>query len=600
MPSLKWVVPEGRPRVFGVFKKATSIGYARSNDIVLDDSSVAPFHAQLVFDGRDFTLSSLDSDATVRVNGKRRRRGKLFHNDRLEVGEAELVFSVFDEGAEPERAPDTGGEIAGMVKLSDLTRRLLELRTVPEQIDALLDAVIELTAAKKGFIVLLDDGEPYVATARNVAREQLDAGVADLSDTILQRCVETRQPLLVSDAQHDPMFEASASVMKLELSSVMVSPLIARGRLLGVLYLGNDDVVNLFESAHLDLLTVVAGQASLVLHSALLLNEVQRGRDRMAEALGTRSFGDLIGSHPSLVEIERRIEKVAPTDISVLVTGETGTGKELVARELHRRSKRSEGPFVVVNCGAIPDNLLESELFGHVRGAFTGATATRVGRFQLANGGTLFLDEIGEMPLALQVKLLRALQERTVTKVGGGKPEAVDIRVVAATHRDLDAEIRAGRFREDLYYRLHVVNLDLPPLRDRGDDVVVLAKYLLAKHANELQVNVRGLTPSAIAALRAYPWPGNVRELDNRIRRALVLADGPLLDARDIELSDAERLDAMPLGQARDEFTRRYVLAALERNGGNRAETARELDVDPRTIYRYLEREPDERAPSSA
>ena len=311
-------------------------------------------------------------------------------------------------------------------------------------------------------------------------------------------------------------------------------------------------------------------------------------------------FTNIIGRSTKMTKVLTVVRKVAPYKSTVLVTGESGTGKELFARAVHLLSPRRDNPFVVVNCGAIPDNLLESELFGHVRGAFTGATATRVGRFQLANGGTLFLDEIGEMPLALQVKLLRALQERTVTKVGGGKPEAVDIRVVAATHRDLDAEIRAGRFREDLYYRLHVVNLDLPPLRDRGDDVVVLAKYLLAKHANELQVNVRGLTPSAIAALRAYPWPGNVRELENRIRRALVLADGPLLDARDIELSDAERLDAMPLGQARDEFTRRYVLAALERNGGNRAETARELDVDPRTIYRYLEREPDERAPSSA
>ena len=370
--------------------------------------------------------------------------------------------------------------------------------------------------------------------------------------------------------------------------------------MLGLIYVGNDNVVNLFESSSLDVMSIFAGQASLILQNAILLDELSTDKARMEEELGGGRFGDVIGSCASLREVYKRVDKVAGTDINVLITGETGTGKELVARELHRRSKRSEGPFVVVNCGAIPENLMESEFFGHVRGAFTGAVQTRVGKFQAAHGGTLFLDEIGEMPLALQVKLLRALQERTVTKVGGGKPEAVDIRVVAATHRDLDAEIRAGRFREDLYYRLHVVNLDLPPLRDRGDDVVVLAKYLLAKHANELQVNVRGLTPSAIAALRAYPWPGNVRELDNRIRRALVLADGPLLDARDIELSDAERLDAMPLGQARDEFTRRYVLAALERNGGNRAETARELDVDPRTIYRYLEREPDERAPSSA
>ncbi|MFW6085904.1 MAG: sigma 54-interacting transcriptional regulator, partial [Myxococcota bacterium] len=369
----------------------------------------------------------------------------------------------------------------------------------------------------------------------------------------------------------------------------------SQGQLLGVIYVGNDKVVSLFEEASLDLLTVFAGQASLILQNALLLDEVATDRDRMAEQLQVKRFGDIIGSCPSLLEVFRKVEKVASTDVSVLITGETGTGKELIASELHRRSPRCEGPFVVVNCGAIPENLMESELFGHVRGAFTGAVATRQGKFQAAHKGTLFLDEIGELPTALQVKLLRALQEREVMKVGDTKPERVDIRIVAATNRDLEKDIREGSFREDLYYRLNVVNLHLPPLRERGDDVVVLAKYLLGKYAKEFDTKVKGFTPNAVATMRKYDWPGNVRQLENRLKKAVVLCERSLIGPEDLDLFP-EALDAVvPLAEAREDFTRRYILEVLERNDGNRTKTARELDVDPRTIFRYLEREPETR-----
>jgi transcriptional regulator with PAS, ATPase and Fis domain len=288
-----------------------------------------------------------------------------------------------------------------------------------------------------------------------------------------------------------------------------------------------------------------------------------------------------------------KVKKVATTDISVMITGETGTGKELIAREVHRRSGRKNGPFVVVNCGAIPENLMESELFGHVRGAFTGAIATRGGKFQAANGGTLFLDELGEMPITLQVKLLRALQERMVNKVGDAKSERVDIRVIAATNRNLEDEIKKGTFREDLYYRLNVVNLHLPPLRERGDDVVLLAKFLLQKFAEELNPKVKGFTPNALIAIRKYDWPGNVRQLENRIKKAIVLCDRTLVGPEDMDLFAETLQPIMTLTQAREEFQRRYILEVLERNNGNRTKTARDLGVDPRTIFRYLEREPD-------
>jgi transcriptional regulator with PAS, ATPase and Fis domain len=281
---------------------------------------------------------------------------------------------------------------------------------------------------------------------------------------------------------------------------------------------------------------------------------------------------------------------VAATNIDVLVTGESGTGKELIARELHRRSPRKNGPFVAINCGAIPENLLESELFGHARGAFTGAVTARPGKFQAASGGTLFLDEIGEMPPPLQVKLLRALQDRQVVRVGETRPEAVDIRIVSATNKDLDEEMKTGRFREDLFYRINVVLLHLPPLRERGEDAAMLAKYFLGRAIRELGTKVKGFSPQALVAVKRYRWPGNIRQLENRIKKAVVLADKPLITPDDLELR-AEQLDPiLPLTQARDEWQKRYINEVLERNGGNRTKTAKDLGVDPRTVFRHLER----------
>ncbi|MBX3251370.1 MAG: sigma 54-interacting transcriptional regulator [Myxococcales bacterium] len=603
MPSVKWVLPQGRPKVFPVYKKITSLGRGAANDVVLEDRALAEHHAQIVFDGRDFTVQEVDG--SVAINGKKKRKAKIFHNDRLTLGDVvDVVFSVYDESVEQtaeDEAAAAGAELAGMLRLSEFNRRLLEIRSVPEQIDALLDAVIEATDAAKGFIVLLQDGEPRVASARNVDRTDIPDAVRHLSDSIVHQVATTRKPLIVSDALNDTLFRGSESVMNLKLCSVMCAPLMAQGQLLGLIYVGNDNVVSLFEQRSLELLTIFAGQASLILQNALLLDQLSLDKKRVETELDAKRFGDIIGSCESLVEVMNRVEKVANTDVSVLITGETGTGKELIAREVHRLSRRKDGPFVVVNCGAIPENLMESELFGHVRGAFTGAVATRVGKFQQADGGTLFLDEIGEMPVALQVKLLRALQERVVTKVGSGEVERIDIRVLAATNRDLEAEIQKQAFREDLYYRLNVVNLHLPPLRARGDDVLVIAKFLLGKFAKEYDSKVKGFTPGALTAMRNYEWPGNIRQLENRIKKALVLADKTLIGPEDLDLSPASEPSGdaiVPLTEAREEFTRRYILEILERNGGNRTQTARDLGVDPRTIFRYLEREPD--APSPA
>jgi len=255
---------------------------------------------------------------------------------------------------------------------------------------------------------------------------------------------------------------------------------------------------------------------------------------------------------------------------------------------------------VTINCGAIPENLLESELFGHVKGAFTGAVATRAGKFQSANSGTLFLDEIGELPLALQVKLLRALEEKIIYKVGDNRGEPVDIRVIAASNRVLEDEVKSNRFREDLYYRLNVVALKLPPLRDRGEDLAVLGKFFLHKCTQEFNSKVRAFTPAAIIAMKKYAWPGNVRELENRIKKAVVLTDRPLIGAEDLDLKPENLDPILPLAQAKEEFQKRYINEVLEQNNGNRTKTAKDLGVDPRTIFRHLEKLEGERMDRSA
>jgi transcriptional regulator with GAF, ATPase, and Fis domain len=601
MPSLKLVPPAGRPRVYPIYKKITTIGRAMGNDVCIEGSGMADFHAQIVFDGRDFNLSEVDRHGEIAINSKSKRRAKLVHNDRLNLGGTDLVFSVYDEaGATGKDQDDDAGELAGLRKLHEFSQRLMEIKDVSELLKALMDSVIEVTHADKGFLLLVRDEGPEIAVARNLRQQDIPPSVRHLSDSIVSKVIAQRRPVIVSDALHDAEFHSSESVMNLKLCSVMCAPLIVQGQLLGLLYVGNDNVVNLFEERSLDVLTIFAAQASLILQSALALDQLKSDRDRLQEKLDHKRFGDIVGSCPGLVEIFKRVEKVATTDISVLITGETGTGKELIAREIHARSPRKAGPFVVVNCGAIPENLMESELFGHVRGAFTGAVATRSGKFQQADSGTLFLDEIGEMSVGLQVKLLRALQERVVVKVGDSKPERCDIRVVAATHRNLDERIKTGEFREDLYYRLNVVNLHLPPLRERGDDVLVIAKFLLAKYSTEYGSKVKGFTPNALIAMRKYSWPGNVRQLENRIKKALVLCDRSLIGPEDLDLFPEALEPIMALTQAREDFQRRYILEVLERNNGNRTKTARDLGVDPRTIFRYLEREPDAPEPGGS
>jgi transcriptional regulator with GAF, ATPase, and Fis domain len=630
MPTLKYFAAAGAPRLYCVHKPVTTIGKAPGNDVVIAGVGTADQHAQILFDGRDFVLEELDRDADMDINGKRKRRARLVHGDRVHLGAVEIGFSMFSDVAAPGGARHADGspdgspagsfgdavpsELAGVRKLFAFSEKLINRRSVDELLEAMLDDVIELTSADKGFLLLLEGaeakasrpdvkGEPdrrlLVRASRNVRREAITNPDGNISDSIVRRVIEQARAVIVSDALADTNFGQSESVIAMKLSSVMCAPLLSQGEVIGALYVGNDRVKHLFDRTQLELLSIFASQASLILQNAMLLNALRADKARLVAELSDKKFGEIIGACPSMMEVFRKVQKVAGTDISVLITGETGTGKELIAKELHRRSPRDGGPFVTINCGAIPENLIESELFGHVKGAFTGAIMSRPGKFQVADKGTLFLDEIGELPLNLQVKLLRALQERVVVRVGDSKPEKVDIRVVAATNKNLEDEIRAGNFREDLYYRLNVVNLLLPPLRERGDDVMIIAKVLLSKYADELGSAVKGFSPATLAAIKKYPWPGNIRQLENYIKKALVLCDQTLLAPEDLGLGASAETNILPLEKAKEDFQRRYVLEVLERNNGNRTQTARDLGVDPRTIFRYLEKEQNP-MPSSA
>ena len=620
MATLKVFSRVGAPVVYGVHKMVTSVGKASGNDLVVAGGGVADYHIQVVFDGRDFNLAEVDRQADIKINGKRKRRARLVNGDRIELGDGpEIAFTMFSElpsarpSVPPMREPtpsnptgfvaptasaSNGPEMGGLRRLLAFSQRLMARGSLDELLEAMLDDVVELTGGDKGVLLLVDEtsAKPEarqftVRASRNVRREAIADAAGVISDSIVRQVLASGRPVIVSDALSDTQFGKSESVLALQLSSVMCVPLLSKGEPVGAIYVGSNRIKHLFERTHLDLLTVFASQASLILENAMLLSALRADKEKLSQELSDKRFGEIIGSCASMLEIFRKLQRVASTDISVLITGETGTGKELLARELHRRSNRANGPFVAVNCGAIPENLIESELFGHVKGAFTGAIATRAGKFQSADGGTLFLDEIGELPLNLQVKMLRALQDRVVVRVGDSKGEKIDIRIVAATNRNLEEEIRAGRFREDLYYRLNVVNLYSPPLRERGDDIIIIAKTLLSRFADELKRPVRGFAPATLAAMRKYAWPGNIRELENRIKKALVLCEGALLNPEDLGLGETQLAPLMPLEKAKEDFQRRYVLEALERNHGNRTQTARDLGVDPRTIFRYLEKE---------
>jgi len=330
----------------------------------------------------------------------------------------------------------------------------------------------------------------------------------------------------------------------------------------------------------------------LIVRRALQLHRIERENRQLATRAGddNRVLGRLLTAAPEMVKVARTIERVANTNVSVMLLGASGTGKELLARGLHEASDRAGGAFIAINCAAIPENLLESELFGHEKGAFTGAVKTTEGKIEQANGGTLFLDEVGDIPLQLQVKLLRFLQERVIERIGARRSIDVDTRIVCATHQNLEQMIADGRFREDLFYRLAEIVVRIPSLSERPGDAILLAKAFLARFAREMNPQVKGFAADALAAIDSWAWPGNVRELENRVKRAVIMADGKLVSAADLDLGPKaeEAVVGLNLKSAREQADRKAIRHALARSEGNISSTAKLLGISRPTLYDLL------------
>jgi two-component system, NtrC family, response regulator len=328
----------------------------------------------------------------------------------------------------------------------------------------------------------------------------------------------------------------------------------------------------------------------MIVNRAEHIYELEAENRRLADAATSSPIDGIIATSAEMLNVLRNIEKLAPTDVAVLLLGESGTGKELLAQAVHKLSWRAHGPFIPINCAAIPETLLESELFGHEKGAFTGAVRQNIGRIESAHEGTLFLDEIGDVPLVMQVKLLRFLQDQIVERIGGRRPVQVNVRIICATNRDLDQMMAEGQFREDLFYRLNEVTIRVPPLRERPADTVLLASYFLRKFAAEYGRTTRGLSATAVNAIRDYPWPGNVRELENRIKRAVVMTEGPLVSAADLDLPSAEEeTKSLDIRAARARAEREVIQLALTQAGSNLSKAAKLLGISRPTLYDLMQ-----------
>ncbi|MFC1753792.1 PEP-CTERM-box response regulator transcription factor [Thermoproteota archaeon] len=337
-------------------------------------------------------------------------------------------------------------------------------------------------------------------------------------------------------------------------------------------------------------------ELKLILKRATYIQELEKENKRLANDLEDKfTFEHIVGTSSKMEDVFRIIKRVSPTEATVLIAGESGTGKELAAKAIHFLSARKDKPFMVINCGAIPENLLESELFGHEKGSFTDAHAKRIGKLEVANKGTVFLDEIGEMSLNLQVKILRFLQERVIERVGGNAPIELDVRIIAATNSDLTQLIKDNRFREDLYYRLSVINIELPPLRDRGDDVFLLANYFLDRYKNEISnKDIKGFTKEAKDVLKSYGWPGNVREMDNKIKRALILAEGTYVSPSELGFDMIDLVDKnekkLSLKEARQDLETELIKRALDESKGNMSLAAKMLGITRPTLYDLMKK----------
>jgi transcriptional regulator with GAF, ATPase, and Fis domain len=476
-----------------------------------------------------------------------------------------------------------------------IARNLLNGQDYGELLANLLDATIHALGADRGCIVVHENGRFRATVERNFRNEALLETEERISSTIARTAVAEGQILVIGDAQKSERFRTRSSVRRLGLRSVLCAPMIARDEAFALIYLENRDISNCFGERQQQILAEICSLAGPRLQAAVETAQAAR-RARELENLTGETDG-IVSADSAMANLLQSVSQVAPTDLPVLIQGETGTGKELFARAVYRRSRRTSGPFVIVNCAAIPANLIESELFGHVRGAFTDAKQDRIGLIGSANRGTLFLDEIGEMPYELQARLLRVLQSGDFTRLGSVRQETVDVRVVAASNRDLEKEVDEGRFRSDLYFRLSAVTLRIPPLRERPHDVELLANHFLKAYATRYGRVAPRLSEESVAALSSCIFPGNVRELEGEMARlSAVSTPGETIPVTALSprILGRQRKEAQTNASIRPmslaEMENRLIVSVLEHTNGNRTRAAEVLGISREGLRAKLQK----------
>ncbi|MGA7462116.1 MAG: sigma 54-interacting transcriptional regulator [Candidatus Korobacteraceae bacterium] len=582
-----------------------SVGRDSANNLSLRDRAVSRRHFTISKSDAAFHLIDLESHNGTFVNGIPVRRKLLTHGDTLRVGRCELVFLITeDEGLvlEPVQFQDEdesdslltttnvrayspvsqGTDVGRMARdlnaLFKIANTINSIRDLEPLQQRLLQLIGEVIPADTGAIVILRHADEEPISSCVWERHPSASPQIAIRREIVQRALWERSPILSKPSDSK------------ENGEILCVPLVGVERTVGVLYMSANSKEHKLEDGHVHFVSSVAGIAAVTLENVLATEALRSENRRLQAELDLQDV--IIGESKAMHQVENFIGRVAKSDSTVLIRGESGTGKELVARGIHRNSPRADKPFVAINCAAIPEALLESELFGHEKGSFTGAIATKKGRLEIAEGGTVFLDEIGELAPMLQAKLLRALQQHEFERVGSTRTLKLDARVIAATNKNLEEAIKVNQFRQDLYYRLNVVSVVVPPLRDRPDDIPLLAMYFASKYSERCKRPLKGISSAARALLTNYSWPGNVRELENAVEHAIVLGTGDeilpddlpeaLLEVQPAESSGAKYHDQI------NRLKKRMIVDAVKQCKGNYTEAAKLLAVHPNYLHRLI------------
>lgn len=608
-PRLAAIAGKLKGSVFPLANSPVIIGRETAASLCIADPSVSRRHSQIEMEGEHFVIADLDSLNGTFINDVPVKRRTLQHGDRVRIGDSQFLFLLHDGDATSKSSDvriDDHQVISGstvQVRFNDalyvMARDLSALMKVSTTINAirgveplqarLLELLFEVVPAQRGAILLSEGNALEGASVFGLDRDQGPDETIKISRSIAERVLKDGTAVLIGEPPPHGQYE-SESLSDAQPSSLLCVPLMMMDRPLGLLYLDTSQRHSRFDQDHLQLVSAIAAITAVAIENARHIEWLESENQRLLHDVNIEH--NMVGESPSMKQVYQFISRVAGTDSTVLISGESGTGKELAARAIHQNSKRAARPFVAVNCAALSESLLESELFGHEKGAFTGAIGARKGRLEIADGGTLFLDEIGELSPALQVKLLRVLQEREFERVGSTRTIKIDIRLIAATNRDLEQAIGTGAFRQDLYYRLNVVELAMPALRDRKEDIPLLASYFAGKHGEKCNRRVLGLSQKAQARLLSYDWPGNVRELENAIERAVVLGTTERILPEDLPEPvlevEAESSTSTGYHEAVSQTKRRIILEAMEKSRGSYIEAARLLGVHPNYLHRLI------------